>query len=46
MFLGRYFSKVYFTDDYFPDSNGGVVGDSANHIAGMVFNHGTLMGRI
>lgn len=45
MFVGRYFSKVYFTDDYFPDSNGGVVGDTSAPLVGMMKNPGTLLGR-
>ena len=45
MFSGSYFTKRYFTDDYFADSNAGVVGSDAVHIAGMVFNPGTMMGR-
>lgn len=46
MFSGSYFTKVYFTDDYFADSNAGVVGAVTGvHIAGMIFNPGTMMGR-
>lgn len=46
MFLGRYFAKVYFSDDYFADSNAGVVGEADTvHIVGMTMNPGTMMGR-